>query len=120
MKCDRHLIDIALSNLVNNALKYSPDTSPVTIRLEPDERPDKVAIRVEDDGLGVPLADQEKIFDKFFRSNGNLTVPGAGLGLYLARVLALHHGGNVTLAPQSERGGSVFTLTLPGSQPIAT
>ena len=120
VKCDRHLIDIALSNLVNNALKYSPDTSPVTIRLEPDERPDKVAIRVEDDGLGVPLADQEKIFDKFFRSNGNLTVPGAGLGLYLARVLALHHGGNVTLAPQSERGGSVFTLTLPGSQPIAT
>ena len=48
--CDQHLIDIALSNLVNNALKYSPDDSPVPIRLTPAARTDKIAIRVEDEG----------------------------------------------------------------------
>ena len=118
-RCDRHLIDIALSNLVNNALKYSPESSPVTIRMEPKDRQGKIAIHVEDEGEGVPLADRELIFEKFFRSNGNQSVSGAGLGLHLARVLALHHGGNVTLTSQPQRQGSVFTLTLPGSQPIA-
>lgn len=118
--CDRHLIDIALSNVVNNALKYSPDDSPVTIRLESAALPGKIAIRVEDQGEGVPPADRERIFDKFFRSNGNQSVSGAGLGLHLARGLAQHHGGNVTLEPQSEHRGAIFTLTLPVSLPIAT
>ena len=118
--CDRHLIDIALSNLVNNALKYSPEDSPVTIRLTSDARPGKIAIWVEDEGAGVPPADREQIFEKFFRSNGNQSVPGAGLGLHLARVLARYHRGNVTLAPQSEHKGAIFILTLPVSQPIPT
>ncbi len=54
------------------------------------------------------------------RSNGNQSVPGAGLGLHLARELARHHGGNVTLAPESEHTGAIFTLSLLRSKSIAT
>ena len=120
--CDRHLVDIALSSLVNNALKYSPEDSVVTICLQPDAKLGKIAIRVEDQGAGVPDSERNKIFDKFFRGNGNQSVPGAGLGLHLARELIRHHKGNVKLAPQAEHQGAAFILTLPQPlhPPIAT
>lgn len=117
--CDRHLLDIALSNLVGNALKYSPEESTVTVRLQADALPGKIAVRVEDRGPGVAPADRERIFDKFFRSAADQRVPGAGLGLHLARDLARRHGGDVTLEPEDARPGAVFTLSLPLTAPAS-
>lgn len=110
--CDPQLIDIALTNLVTNALKYSPDDCLVTIRLLPGTQPGMIAIRVEDHGKGVPPADRERIFDKFHRGANHQRISGAGLGLHLARDLARRHGGDVTLEPECEGFGAVFTLTI--------
>ncbi|MBN9421905.1 MAG: hypothetical protein BGO63_15470 [Candidatus Accumulibacter sp. 66-26] len=113
VECDRHLIDVVLSNLVSNALKYSPEESPVTIRLLPDARPGQVLIRVEDEGRGVPPEEREHIFGKFLRGEGNQRISGAGLGLHLARELARRHGGDVVLEPDGTAPGAAFTLILP-------
>lgn len=113
VECDRHLIDVVLSNLVSNALKYSPEDSPVTIRLLPDAQPGQVLIRVEDEGRGVPPEEREHIFGKFLRGEGNQRISGAGLGLHLARELARRHGGDVVLEPAGTVPGAAFTLSLP-------
>lgn len=118
--CDPQLIDIALTNLVTNALKYSPDDCLVTIRLLPDAQPGKIAIRVEDHGKGVPPADRERIFDRFYRGANHQRISGAGLGLHLARDLARRHGGDVTLEPECEGFGAVFTLTIASSAHLGT
>lgn len=117
--CDRHLFDIALSNLVGNALKYSPQSTPVIIRLLAARQPGMIAVQVEDRGSGVPAAERERIFDKFYRLAGNQRIPGAGLGLHLARELARGHGGDVVLEPGCPGQGAVFTLTLPCTEGAA-
>ena len=119
VECDRHLLDVVLSNLVGNALKYSPYDSSVTLRLLADradaanEEDEKILIQVVDQGRGVPSKEREYIFDKFIRGEGNPRISGAGLGLYLARELARRHGGNVVLEPAGEVPGATFTLSLP-------
>lgn len=117
VRCDRHLFDIALSNLVDNALKYSPDDRPVHIRLRPEASagvpPGMVAIEVRDQGAGIRPEDRERVFERFFRSEGQPRTSGAGLGLHLAQVLARRHGGDLVLAPAAPGGGATFILTLP-------
>lgn len=100
-----------LSNLVSNAIKYSPSGSPVDVRLR--ELPDSVAIDVEDRGIGINPEEHELIFSTFGRSLGVASeIPGVGLGLSVARQLARAHGGDIEL--ESEPGaGSTFTLVLP-------
>ena len=112
------MIDIALSNLVSNALKYSPEDAPVTITLQPDAIAGQMAIRVQDQGQGIRSDDRKQIFNKFFRSADNQRIPGSGLGLHLARELARRHGGNVKLAPQADAVGAVFTFTLPSAKAV--
>jgi len=111
--CDRHLFNIILSNLIDNALKYSPGDRPVYIRLRPEAEPGSVAIEVIDEGSGVHAHDSERIFERYYRSPGQSAVPGVGLGLHLARKLARRQGGDVVLAPPQEGVGAVFILTLP-------
>lgn len=131
VRCDRHLFDVALSNLVGNALKYSPPDSPVTLRVRR-EPAGQVAIAVQDRGQGVRPADRERIFERFFRSDG-LRPQGSGLGLHLARSLARRHGGDVILEAGAEAmgaeeaegmstgAGTTFILTLPeDGPPVAT
>ncbi len=120
VECDRHLFDVALSNLVSNALKYSPDGSPITIRLRANPvegAPDQILVQVANLGQGVSPRDREFIFDKFWRGENNQSTPGAGLGLHLARELARRHGGDVVLEPTSWASdaapGATFTLSLP-------
>lgn len=113
VQCDRHLFDVALSNLVDNALKYSPEERPITIRLEPACDTGHIAIRISDQGDGVPAGERERIFDKFYRCDGNPRISGAGLGLHLARELIHRHGGTLKLEPQQPGQGAAFTLKLP-------
>jgi signal transduction histidine kinase len=107
-----------LSNLVENALKYSPPDTRVTIRAE--ERDDGVAIMVEDEGRGIPPAAQSRIFDRFFQVDSSATrsVGGTGLGLYICKKTSEAIGGRVWLE-RSTPEGTTFGLWLPATAPAA-
>lgn len=109
---DFHLIQVALTNLLNNALRYSPPS--MKVRLDVVGRTDGgITFVVSDSGMGIPLDEQERIFDKYFRGRQAKTLVGAGLGLYLVKRIASLHGGTIEL--ESSPGmGCRFTLSLPG------
>lgn len=99
-----------LTNLIDNAVKYSPEGSPVEVRASASNRHATVA--VVDHGSGIAPVDRQLIFEKFGRVRGTSSKPGTGLGLYIARAIAEAHDG--TLEVRSSPGeGSTFTLTLP-------
>jgi signal transduction histidine kinase len=102
-----------LGNLVENAVKYSPDGGLVVVRLE-EREPRTLRLSVEDEGLGVPPADRERIFEKFYRLDPNLTrgVRGSGLGLYVCRELLARMDGEIWMEPRAGKG-STFIVELP-------
>jgi len=105
-----------LVNLVDNAVKYSPDGGQVTVELE--RTPGHTRIVVRDRGLGIPTAEQQRIFEKFYRLDPSLTrgVGGSGLGLYISRELVTRMGGELSVE-SSPGEGSVFQIDLPSPQP---
>ncbi len=110
-----------VSNLVDNALKYSPPGSTVTIRGV--RRGSDVVVLVQDDGGGIPPEQQDRIFDRFYQVDQSSTrsVGGTGLGLYICRKLADALGGSLTLE-RSDESGSVFAVSIPyrpGDKPLA-
>jgi signal transduction histidine kinase len=111
--CDENKLRQVLVNLLDNAIKYSPDGGEIGIRLE--RNGDGCVIEVVDEGLGIPSSEREKIFEKFYRLDPQQTkgVGGSGLGLYICRELVERMDGRLTV--DSERGvGSRFTVSLPG------
>jgi two-component system sensor histidine kinase KdpD len=101
----------ALVNLIENAAKYSPAQSPIDLRV--DRRDAQLVFEVADRGAGVPAAEADRIFERFYRQPGvSPDVGGAGLGLSIARGIAEAEGGSVTYTTRAD-GGSVFTLTVP-------
>jgi signal transduction histidine kinase len=112
---DLALVGKILANLVDNAIKYSPEGTTVTIlSKESVKRPGFIEIAVQDEGYGVREEDLKNLFHKFYRPQNDQTMQtkGYGLGLYLSRFFAEMHGGG--LEATSERGnGSTFTLYLP-------
>lgn len=109
VKGDPNLLEIAVLNLIQNALKYSAESTVVTVQLRSDE--DTVFINVMDDGIGVSETDRERIFQKYYRAAGQ-RINGSGLGLYISREIARQHGGDLILAA-GDRSGSTFCLSLP-------
>lgn len=104
-----------LDNLVSNAIKYSPDGGEIEVGGWADA--DSVTVFVRDQGVGISEADQEHIFERFFRVDGALSrkTQGTGLGLYLAKAIVEAHGG--TIGVESKLGaGSTFHFTLPLQQ----
>jgi PAS domain S-box-containing protein len=101
-----------LANLLDNAVKYSPDGGEVELRLEAQQGRMRFSIR--DEGLGVPPAEQARIFEKFYRLDPQLTrgVGGTGLGLYICRELIRRMGGRIWVA-SGEGPGSTFFFELP-------
>ena len=101
-----------LTNLVDNAIKYSPDGGAVSVAMARNES--MVSFEIRDTGLGIPAADQERIFEKFFRLDPELTrgVGGTGLGLYITRELVRRMDGRVGVESR-EGEGSTFTVELP-------
>jgi signal transduction histidine kinase len=101
-----------LTNLTDNAIKYSPDGG--RVELEIGRSGARVRFRVGDQGLGVPPAEQDRIFEKFFRLDPNLTrgVGGTGLGLYISRELVTRMNGRIWVVSDG-RAGSSFFLELP-------
>jgi signal transduction histidine kinase len=112
IQADRDKIALALHNLVGNALKYTPEGGRVTVVTTVENG--RLTVAVTDTGIGIGPEEQERVFDKFYRSKNPqaMSVEGSGLGLPIAREVARLHGGDVTL--ESELGkGSTFTLTVP-------
>jgi heavy metal sensor kinase len=104
----------ALRNLVENAIKFSPDGGAVLVRS--DRANGEATIAVADEGAGVPPELRERVFERFFRADPSRTRGngGSGLGLAIVREVALAHGGHVAVVPQAPRG-SVFTFTVPSA-----
>ncbi len=108
---DADLIVLALRQLIDNALKYAGPASPVTCRA--DAGPGRVTLRVEDRGPGVPEAERERIFEKFYRrAHPREQPPGTGMGLHIAREIARVHGGDLWVE-SGNPSGTAFCLTLP-------
>jgi PAS domain S-box-containing protein len=101
-----------LANLIDNALKYSPDGGRIGVRVEAHEG--YARFSVEDEGIGVPAAERERIFEKFYRLDPNLTrgAGGTGLGLYIARELVRRMNGRIWVTSQPG-AGSTFSFELP-------
>lgn len=106
---DRVKIEEVLTNIIDNAIKYSSDGSiEITTRL----LNKKLAVNIKDTGLGISKEDQEKVFTPFFRSKKTFGEEGTGLGLYIAKIIIERHGGKMWL--NSELGkGSVISFSLP-------
>jgi signal transduction histidine kinase len=103
-----------ISNLINNAVKYSPVDSDIEIGLRYNqEQPTEALIWVKDQGVGIPAMDTPHIFERFYRAtNVDRSLHGFGVGLYLAREMVMRHGGCIR-AESTEGAGSTFYVTLP-------
>jgi signal transduction histidine kinase len=114
VRADKDALGVAVRNLVDNAIKYSPGQS--SIGVECAAADDQILIRVIDFGPGIPASEQRTIFDKFVRGqaavNGN--VKGTGVGLSMVKQIVLAHGGEVRLQ-SVVGGGNTFTIRLPGA-----
>ncbi len=110
---DAGLLRIAISNLIENAVKYTGDGVPVRVGLQ--RQPGGVVITVSDRGPGISPADVPRLFDKYFRAATTGGTAGAGLGLPIVKRIVEQHGG--TVAAASGPGGSRFTIRLPDGHP---
>ena len=109
---DAEELRIAIGNLLENAVKYSPDGIRIVVEVLAHER--ELLIRVSDEGVGVPPADLKRIFKRFYRTGrSRARVKGTGLGLFIVRTIAKRHRGNVTADSKGEGKGTTITLSLP-------
>ncbi len=109
---DSRKMGLAVGNLIDNALKYTPEGGTVEVSLE--NLGDRVKVSVKDNGIGIPKEEQGKIFTEFFRARNAESVKedGTGLGLYIVKNIVKIHGGEIGF--ESEEGkGSVFHFTVP-------
>jgi two-component system sensor histidine kinase KdpD len=107
---DAALMEQALLNVLENAIKYTPAGSPIDVTARP-EGNDAIVVEIADRGAGIPAGEEERIFEKFRRADSS-GVPGFGLGLTICRGIVEAHGGRV-VARNRAGGGAVFRLWLP-------
>lgn len=120
---DHFLIEIAFSNLIGNAVKYVGKGGMIEITIY--EADDKLIIDVSDNGIGIPLKDQQKIFTDFFRASNikERNYEGAGLGLSVVKQIVEKHSGTISLMSPTKSGsekkpGTCFTISLPQINPL--
>jgi PAS domain S-box-containing protein len=109
---DPERLDTVLTNLIENALKFSPRGGTVTVEASMSD--DEVYVTVGDQGIGISQHDQEHVFERFYRSTDPPASfpPGTGLGLYICRTLVQAHGGHIWVESDPDQG-SRFTFSLP-------
>ena len=110
---DRDLLFQALCNLLDNAVKYSPDGGLVTVAASVHDH--QVRVTITDQGPGIPLSERERVFERLVRLDASRSTPGSGLGLSLVRAIARLHGGDCRI--ESAMPGTRVVLELPASDP---
>jgi signal transduction histidine kinase len=111
---DSRMIQRMISNLLDNAIKYTPSGRSVIISVA--ENDAQVVVSIKDTGIGISPKDLPHIFERFYRSDQSRSETGIGLGLSLARAIARAHGGDIT-ATSTPTQGSTFAVALPKSLP---
>lgn len=112
IRADKEALSLAIRNMLNNAIKYSPDCH--TVWIEMSRERGRLVIRVKDQGVGIPISEQKEIFKRFVRGTGSRAnnIQGTGIGLAMANHIIEAHNGEIHL--ESEPGkGSTFTIQLP-------
>jgi PAS domain S-box-containing protein len=111
---DAERIRQVIGNLVDNAYRYTPKNGQVTVRVHASNG-NHVQVDVQDTGVGIPLEDQDRIFDRFFRGEDPLVLatPGTGLGLAIVKQLVEMHNGRIWIQSEGSGKGSTFSFTLP-------
>ena len=105
-----------VSNLVDNAIRYSPPNGRVTVRVFDDGVP---WLEVEDNGIGIPVSERELVFERFYRVIGGQEA-GSGIGLAIVREIAMRHGATVTVTAPSDRIGSLFRVIFARGEPMTS
>lgn len=111
---DRRSLVLAIRALIENAFKFSPEKTPVTLRVYR-ESGEGVAIAIQDEGIGIPEAERDRIFDPFYRlekEGATQLFPGLGVGLTIAKFVVERHNGRIILS-SNPGAGSTFTIILP-------
>ncbi|MGH7830365.1 MAG: sensor histidine kinase, partial [Candidatus Binatia bacterium] len=113
---ERQGLQRMVANLIDNALNYTPPSGVVTVSVNGDEK--RVAVCVEDTGIGIPQGDIPRIFRRFYRCDRSRSRPGVGLGLSLVQAIVQSHRGQITVK-STPNVGTTFTVTLPRA-PLAS
>ena len=110
---DEKILALALTNLIQNAIKYAPEDTEITVRIA--DNNEQITFYISDMGIGIPEAEQKFIFDRYFRAENALTLQGTGIGLNIAKSHLNQLQGDLTF--ESQLGvGSTFVITLPKKQ----
>ncbi|HEY4900802.1 MAG TPA: HAMP domain-containing sensor histidine kinase [Terriglobales bacterium] len=114
---DRDELSTALSNVLDNAVKYSQTDPRIRVEVVTHDL-DKVLIKVQDNGVGIPRGDLKRVFKRFYRvlTPGSTQVKGSGLGLFIVRAIARRHGGNAYAESEGVGKGTAVTIELPRHQ----
>jgi two-component system, OmpR family, sensor histidine kinase KdpD len=114
VECDAVLIERVLANLLENAAKYTPAGTQITISAAVES--DAIEVSVSDAGPGLPVGREQALFEKFARGKTETVIPGVGLGLAICKAVVEAHGGSIR-AENRAQGGARFVFTLPRSNP---
>ena len=111
---DNNKMKQALNNLVDNAIKYSRNKCKVLFICKYDKKNDEIEITIKDSGIGIPLQQQKRLFEKFFRADNatQFNTDGTGLGLYITKAIIEAHGGKIWFESKEDKG-TVFYVRLP-------
>ncbi len=110
ISCNIPYLQRVVANLLDNAIKYTPEKGKILLSLSSDDN--NISIIVRDTGCGIGTDDQKHIFDRFYRADDSRSLPGNGLGLSLALAIVKAHNGTITVE-SSQSTGSIFTVKLP-------
>lgn len=110
LRQDEKILELALSNILNNAIKYSPENTKITFEVNVTD--DSIRFTVTDEGMGIPEKDQKHIFERYFRAENVLLNQGTGIGLNITKVHLENLGGKISFKSK-ENSGTTFTIELP-------
>jgi signal transduction histidine kinase len=118
VRCDWENLKIALDNLIENAIRYSPSGFWLKVSLK--QSGERCKLSIQDRGVGIPMPAQKRVFKMFYRAGREMTrtVKGTGLGLYIVKNVVTAHGGKISIRSEGKRGqGTTFIMDLPRSGP---
>jgi len=107
---DEKILELSLSNIVHNAIKYSPEHTNIDIKISQNQH--HTVFRIKDNGIGIPAVEQKNIFNRYFRAENVLNIQGTGIGLNIVKGHLENLGGTIEFTSE-EHEGSVFKITLP-------